>query len=173
MQSLVHPPCPIEVNVLVSESNVASPGLHGNSQSLSEAVLTTTPLVSVINTKQSCGVNQSFASTSSSLDPSVPVFVPSHPQSSTQSTWVYNSITPSTSASASIASSGENIQSVIQTDKVLVPSSNGNTPVSGSVSTSIQNVSQSSVSVEQGLLDLAKSLTDQITGVVGWCEVAG
>ena len=163
VQSLVHPPCPIEVNVLVSESNVSSPGLHGNSQSLSEAVLTTTPSVSVINTKQSCCVNQSFASTSSSLDPSVPVFVPSHPQSSTQSTWVYNSMTPSTSASASIASSGENIQSVIQTDKVLVPSSNGNTPVSSSASTSIQNVPQSSVSVEQGLLDLAKSLADQIT----------
>ena len=61
VQSLFHPPCPTEVNVLVSESNVTSPGLHGNSQSLSEAVLTTTPLVSVINTTQSCSVNQSFA----------------------------------------------------------------------------------------------------------------
>ena len=161
VQSLFHPPCHIEVNVLVSESNVTSRGLHGNSQSLSEAVLTTTPLV--IKTTQSCSVNQSFAFTSSSLDPSVPVFVPSHPRSSTQSTWVYNSITPSTSASTPIASSGEKIKPVIQTDQVLVPSSNGNTPVSGSVLTNIQNISQSSVSVEQGLLELAKSLADQIT----------
>lgn len=162
VQSLVHPPCPIEVNVLVSEGNVASPGVHGNSPPVSEAISTVIPLVSQLSAVNTIDA-RSFASTSSRLDPSVPVFVPSHPKSSTQSTWVYNSITQSTSVSAPIASSSGNIQPVIQTDQVQVPSSNSSAPVSSSVLTNAQNVSQPSVSVEQGLLDLAKSLTDQIT----------
>ena len=51
VQSLGHPPCPIEVDVLVSEGNVTPSDLHGTSQFYSEEASSTTTLaVSVIDT---------------------------------------------------------------------------------------------------------------------------
>ena len=167
VQGFNHPPCPIEVNVLVSESSVNPSNLHDTSQSSVAAVLTTTSAVNVTNMVQTSSVSHP----SSGLNPNLPAFKPSRTQTSTQNTWVYN---PSTQGAAISVPKGLPIDShivnlsapVITTSGlesfVPVPLSNDTGTVSSITPIGNQKVSNSP-SIEQSLLDLAKSLADQIT----------
>ena len=86
----------------------------------------------------------------------MPVFVPSCPQVSTctQSTWIYNPISRSTSASVLVVT-----PSTRASVPLITPSISASVPTV----TSGENARPYTTSIEQGLFDLAKSLADQIT----------
>ena len=147
VQNLGKPPCPIEVDVLVADGiSMPIDATHTDNQSQSNVPV---------------------------LNPNTPVFVPPcSSQSSTQGTWVYNpvvggssisvpSVTSSTSASVSTVTSLENALPAVGKGP-LQPSHSESVMVSSSVMAPGQNTPQSN-SIEQGLLDLARSLADQMT----------
>ena len=165
VQNLGKPHCPIEVDVLVSDGKVNASEVH-TSLHQSNIVPTSMP----IDTAQTDNQSQSNVPV---LNPNTPVFVPScSSQSSTQGTRVYNpvvggssisvpSVTSSTSASVSTVTSLENALPAVGKGP-LQPSHSENVMVSSSVMAPGQNTQQSN-SIEQGLLDLARSLADQMT----------
>ena len=165
VQNLGKPPCPIEVDVLVSDCKVNASEVH-TSLHQSKIVPTSMPIDAAHTDNQS-------QSNVPVLNPNTPVFVPScSSQSSTQGTWVYNpvvggssisvpSVTSSTSASVSTVTSLENALPAVGKGP-LQPSHSENVMVSSSVMAPGQHTPQSN-SIEQGLLDLARSLADQMT----------
>ena len=165
VQNLGKPPCPIEVDVLVSNGKVNASEVH-TSLHQSKIVPTSMPIDAAHTDNQS----QSKVPV---LNPNTPVFVPPcSSQSSTLGTWVYNpvvggssisvpSVTSSTGASVSTVTSIENALPAVGKGP-LQPSNSENVMVSSSVMAPGQNTPQSN-SIEQGLLDLARSLADQMT----------
>ena len=165
VQNLGKPPCPIEVDVLVSDGKVNASEVH---TSLHQSKIVPTSIS--IDAAHTDNQSQSNVPV---LNPNTPVFVPPcSSQSSTQGTWVYNpvvggssisvpSVTSSTSASVSTVTSLENALPAVGKGP-LQSSHSENVMVSSSVMAPGQNTPQSN-SIEQGLLDLARSLADQMT----------
>ena len=165
VESFNHPTCPIEVNVVVSDGNNPSV-LNLNSQSGTASTINS--IVSTTNVVPTSSESQSSAI---GLNPSVPDFTPSaHSQAFTQSSWVYITVLPATSHTIKPPfPSNEKIHSTLASSSTNATSL-GHTAVQGSavVSSITSFVPSSTLSsslnkTEQGLIELAKMLADQVS----------
>ena len=139
-----------------------------NLNSQSGTASTVNSIVSTTNVVPTSSESQSSAI---GLNPSVPDFTPSaHSQAFTQSSWVYNTVLPATSHTVKPPfPSNEKIHFTLASSSTNATSL-GHTAVQGSavVSSITSFVPSSTLSsspnkTEQGLIELAKTLADQVS----------
>ena len=161
-------PYPIEVDVIVSDSHVTSSSTvsHSNTNATPtvDTNITNVKLqISTMHTSQVCTAQSESTIATMSLNPVAPEFVSSHSVPVTyQSTWVHNPILnlPIASATANVKNDSKGQQNAESaTAQMPCPNTRHTDP---SVNER-QNISTPAATTEQGLIELAKSLADQVS----------
>lgn len=173
-----HAKTSVEADTLVSDSNQLTSVAESQSvfipmHQANQDVATSLAPFAVSSTdvpRTSCITQSIDTSIVSVLNPFVQSFVPSFSQpASVQSSWIYNNVLPATSVSVMPPpTSGERIQSAVESSSASATSSLGSIAVQSSASSSGTNVVPSNTvtsspsKTEQGLIELAKTLADQV-----------